>query len=290
MRAAMVMLCCAASGGRIADSLRPAAAVEMIHNYSLVMDDIIDRGDVRRGKRTIRVEFGDSISLLVAMSYRETLDDLVQECPRPRITRSIAVRAMKEIIDGERLDLQFEQAGRDDPFLTKHRIQKPDFQMYLQMIGKKTASLFQAAAEIGAHSAEANARVVNAMSGFGWRSGLAFQIMDDVLDICGKGTGKQEAKDIIEHKLGNAAILMAIRYLPPKEKLELENILRSPRVSQSQAGRARQLVEKTPAELACRQVASEYVREAKERLSTLTASKYTISLSDLADSVLARAY
>ncbi len=290
MRAAMVMLCCAASGGRIEDSLNPAAAVEMVHNYSLVMDDIIDRGEVRRGKPTVRVEFGDSTSLLVAMFYREVLDDLIQEGPRSNVIRLIAVRTMKEIIDGERIDLQFEQAGRDDPFLAVHRIRKPSFQLYLKMIGKKTASLFQAAAEIGAHSAEANSRIVHALSGFGWKSGLAFQIMDDVLDIFGEGTGKQEAKDVIEHKLGNAAIMMAMRFLRETERAELESILKSPRVSRSQAARAGQLVMKTPAELACRQVASEYLREAKEHLSALRNSKYAISLSDLGDRVIARAF
>ncbi len=290
MRAAMVILSCGASGGRIADSLRPAAAVEMIHNYSLVIDDIIDRGDVRRDKPTVRRKFGEAMSLLVAMSYRETLDELIQDSHRPDIIRSIGVRAMKEIIDGERLDLQFEQAGRDDTFLAKHRIERPDFQLYLKMIGKKTASLFQAAAAIGAHSAEASPHTVNSLSAFGWKSGLAFQIMDDVLDIFGKGTGKQEAKDVIEHKLGNAAVLTAIRYLSRKDGDELENILKSPRVSRGQAARAIHLVAKTPAELECRQIASLYLQEAKEQLSSLADSKYVVSLSELGDRIIARAY
>ncbi len=290
MRAAMVMLSCGAAGGRIEPSLKPAAAVEMAHNYSLVMDDIIDRGETRRGKPTVRVEFGDSTSLLVAMFYREVLDELIQESPRREVIRMIAVRAMKEIIDGERLDLQFEQAGRDEPFLVKRRIRRPDFQLYLNMIGKKTASLFQAAAEIGGHCAHANARVIEALGCFGWKSGLAFQVMDDVLDIYGEKTGKQEAKDILEHKLGNAAILMAMKYLPREEKSELENILRTTRVSNRQAARAKQLTTKTPAELACRQVAAEYVREAKKHFSKLGKSRYLVSLSELGDRIIARTF
>jgi len=65
MRAAMVVLSCASAGGKVERAVKPAAVVEMIHNYSLVMDDLIDRGEVRRGRPTVRVVMGDSIALLV---------------------------------------------------------------------------------------------------------------------------------------------------------------------------------------------------------------------------------
>src|SRR3989440_6425527 len=125
MRAAMVVLSCAAAGGRVERAIKPAAVVEMIHNYSLVMDDLIDRGEVRRGRSTVRVVLGDSVALLVAMFYREVLDDLIQDCPATDEVRRIAVNAMKEIIDGERLDLLFEQAGGEDPYLLKNRVVRP---------------------------------------------------------------------------------------------------------------------------------------------------------------------
>jgi len=123
MRAAMVVLCCGAAGGRLERAIVPAAVVEMIHNYSLVMDDLIDRGELRRGRPTVRVVLGDSVALLVAMFYREVLDDLIRGCPATDDVRRIAVRAMKEIIDGERLDLLFEQAGREYPYLLKNDVQ-----------------------------------------------------------------------------------------------------------------------------------------------------------------------
>ena len=109
MRAAMVVLSCAAAGGRVERAVKPAAVVEMIHNYSLVMDDLIDRGEVRRGRPTVRVVMGDSIALLVAMYYREVLDDLIEQSPASSKIRNVAVKTMKEIIDGERLDLLLEQ-------------------------------------------------------------------------------------------------------------------------------------------------------------------------------------
>jgi geranylgeranyl diphosphate synthase, type I len=290
MRAAMVVLSCAAAGGRVERAVKPAAVVEMIHNYSLVMDDLIDRGEVRRGRPTVRVVMGDSIALLVAMFYREVLDDLIHDSPASDKIRKTAVTTMKEIIDGERLDLLLEQAGRIDPYLVRNRISDPNFRLYLDMIGKKTASLFKAAGKVGAYAAKADSRVVNALGAFGWRAGLAFQIMDDVLDICGEKTGKEQAKDIIEHKLGNAAILVALRFLSARERRELKKIIGSEKVSKQMVTRARRLVNKTPAEGECKEIASRYLENAKTSLSVLRPSRFKDALSDLADQIVARSY
>ena len=290
MRAAMVVLSCAAAGGKVERAVRPAAVVEMIHNYSLVMDDLIDRGEVRRGRPTLRLVMGDSIALLVAMFYREALDDLIQGSPAGDEIRKTAVKTMKEIIDGERLDLLLEQAGRTDPYLIRKRISDPTFKFYLDMIGKKTASLFKAAGQIGAYAAKAQSRAVNALGAFGWRAGLAFQIMDDVLDICGEKTGKEQGKDIIEHKLGNAVILVALRFLSTRDRQELKKIIGFERVSKKMVTRARVLVNKTPAEVECREIAMRYLDDAKSRLSVLRRSIFRDALSDLADQIVARSY
>jgi geranylgeranyl diphosphate synthase type I len=290
MRAAMVVLSCGAAGGRVERAVNPAAVVEMIHNYSLVMDDLIDRGEVRRGRSTVRVVMGDSVALLVAMFYRELLDDLIEDSPASDRVRRTAVKTMKEIIDGERLDLLLEQAGRNDPYLIKNRISDPTFKLYLDMVGKKTASLFKAAAQIGAYAAKAETRTVNALGAFGWKAGLAFQVMDDVLDICGEKTGKQRAKDIIEHKLGNAAILVALRFLSRKDRQELKKIIGSERVSRQMVASARSLVNKTPAERECKEIAMKYLEDAKTSLSVLKPSQFKDALSDLADQIVARSY
>lgn len=286
----MVVLSCGAAGGKVERAVKPAAVVEMIHNYSLVMDDLIDRGEVRRGRPTVRVVMGDSVALLVGMFYREILDDLIEESPASEKVRIIAVNSMKEIIDGERLDLLLEQAGRTDPYLISNRISDPTFKLYLDMIGKKTASLFKAAGQIGAHIARAGTPVIDALGAFGWKAGLAFQIMDDVLDICGEETGKEKAKDVIEHKLGNAAILVAMRFLSPKDRLQLKKIIRTERVSKSMVTMARSFVNKTPAERECKQIAMKYLEDAKTSLSVLRPSSFKDALSDLADEIVTRSY
>ncbi|HZY46856.1 MAG TPA: polyprenyl synthetase family protein [Candidatus Bathyarchaeia archaeon] len=290
MRATLVLLACAACGGKIKDGMNPAALVEMIHNYSLVMDDLIDRGDVRRGKPTVRAKFGDSVALLIAMLYREALDDLIGKCVLPDKTRSVAVQAMKDIIEGERLDLLLEQAGRLDPYLRSNRITAPSFGQYLEMIGKKTAALFKAASQIGAYAARANPRVVRSLGEFGWKAGLAFQVMDDVLDICGQETGKQPGKDIIEHKLGNAVTLTALRYLSTGKKSEVLRTLSSEKVSYAMMARAKQLIVETPAEKDCREIAERYLHEAKAQLSVLRESSYKEGLARLSDAVASRTF
>ncbi len=290
MRAALVILSCMSVGGSIRAALRPASAIEMVHNYSLVMDDLIDRGIVRRGRPTLRVVAGDSTSLLVAMYYREVLDDLLQtNLGGPEIRRT-AVQAMKDIIDGERLDLLFEQAGRDEPYLISRRLRHANFGQYLTMIGKKTAALFKAAAEIGGEAAGAKAVFVRHLGEFGWNSGLAFQIMDDVLDICRNKTGKEKAKDVVEHKLGNAAILVALRYMSPRRKAEFLGILRARRVTRGLAERARWLVAGTPAEVECRGIAKTYLQRAKEHLAFVEEPEHRRSLELLAELVVAREY
>ncbi len=290
MRAAMALLSCGAAGGRPERAIKPAAVIEMIHNYSLVMDDLIDHGEVRRGRLTVRAALGDSVALLVAMFYREALDDMIQDCPRTHHVRRIAVEAMKEIIDGERLDLLFEQAGREDPYLIRNRISRPSFDLYLNMVGRKTAALFRAAGQIGAHAAEANQHIISALGSFGWKAGLAFQVMDDVLDICGGETGKQQAKDVVEHKLGNAAILVALRFLPEKKRSEMKTILRSDKVSPEMVSRAKALVDETPAEADCKEIAINYLQDAKKHLAALKESVYRRELSNLADKIVARSF
>lgn len=290
MRAAMVVLSCVAAGGRAKSAVKPAAVVEMIHNYSLIMDDLIDRGEVRRGRPTVRVVMGDSIALLIAMYYREVLDDLIERSPASSQIRKVAVKSMKEIIDGERLDLLLEQAGRTDPYLIENRMSNPNFKSYLDMVGKKTASLFKAAGQIGAYTANAEPRIVNALGTFGWKAGLAFQVMDDALDIFGEKTGKQQAKDIIEHKLGNAAILVAMRFLPRRERLELMKIIGSERPSKQMVTRAISILNMTPANRECKEIAMRYLEDAKKSLGALKPSPSKDALSELADQVVARSY
>src|SRR2546427_5522056 len=97
--------------------------------------------------------------------------------------------------------------------------------------------------------------------------------MDEVLDICGEKTGQQQAEDIIEHKLGNAAILIALRFLSRKDREELKKIIGSERVSKQMVKKARSMVNKTPAERECKEIAMKCLEDAKTSLSILKPSE-----------------
>jgi geranylgeranyl pyrophosphate synthase len=114
--------------------------------------------------------------------------------------------------------------------------------------------------------------------------------MDDVLDICGSKTGKQQAKDVVEHKLGNAAILVALRFLPKKKGTELRQILSTERVTHSTVSRAIALVGETPAERDCKEIALKYLEDAKKHLVVLKESSYRSGLSNLADDIVNRSF
>jgi geranylgeranyl diphosphate synthase type I len=291
VRAAITLLSCSAAGGLVKNATVPAAIVEMIHNYSLVMDDIIDRAQLRRGKPSVRIVLGDSIALLVAMTYRELLDQMIENSISKQKMRQLAVKAMIEIIDGERLDLQFEQSGRSDPYLLSHRISQPNFDRYLEMIGKKTASLFRTAGQMGAYAARrADTKTVEALGEFGWNAGLAFQIMDDVLDIAGNNTGKEPAKDVIEHKLGNATILVALKFMPSSKRKRLLSILQTEHVSRKMADEARKLIAQTPAEESCREIAKSYTAKAEKYLMMLRPSRYRHALMSLCNEMVYRTF
>ena len=137
VRPALTILSCEACGGNLEDALPVAAAIELIHEYSLIFDDIIDRGEVRRGKDTLRKKYGDVTAILAGLHYREVISDLISMSKHPLEVRKLLSQTIKDIIEGERLDILFEQAGREDPYILEHRRYNVSFEDYLKMIGLK---------------------------------------------------------------------------------------------------------------------------------------------------------
>ncbi len=290
VRSALTMLSCEAAGTDRSRALLPAAMIELIHNYSLIMDDIIDRGAVRRGKPTVLAKYGETIALLAGMHYREVLDELVNDSPRPDQMRNLMIDAIKKTIEGERLDILFEQAGREGPYFAKHRSRSVSMESYFDMISKKTATLIKTACIAGALAADASQLFQESLGGYGWKVGLAFQVVDDYLDIFGEKTGKQKGKDIIEHKLGNAVIIFAINELDGKGRNLLLKTLRTERISQPSLRSALHLLDGTNARRKTYELGQKLVTEGKKSLDSIPASEAKTSLLDLADFVANRLY
>jgi len=290
VRAALTILSCEVSGGEASTALKPAALIELIHNYSLIMDDIIDHGELRRGKPTVRAKYSDAMAILAGMFYREALDEIVEDCPKPFEMRKLMRNAIKETIEGERLDILFEQAGREEEYIKKHRYKNISLNLYFKMISKKTAALIKSACIAGGLAANAPNELIEALGVFGWNIGLAFQVVDDILDIYGEKTGKERGKDIIEHKLGNIAILLSLKELNSKEKSQLLNILRKPKVSKIDLNKALKLIEKTKAKEKAYNIGRKFIEEGKKAILNFQDSEAKFKLLDLADFILNRAY
>ncbi len=173
LRAGLVCLSSALVSGRYVKAIPAAAAVELLHNFSLVHDDIMDKDDLRRGRATIHKKWNSDVAILsgdfiCALAYRALNDSPEKVIPG---LLKIFTQGYITLCEGQALDKEFEQR----PSITVRD--------YLSMISKKTASLFSVAMALGATVSGASSTQQKSLTQFGLHCGLAFQIQDDLLDI-----------------------------------------------------------------------------------------------------------
>jgi geranylgeranyl diphosphate synthase type I len=196
VRPLLLLLTTASCGGDWEKALPAAAAVELVHNFSLVHDDIQDNSSRRRGRPTVWVNWGAPMAInagdALFVFSNLSMMDLAKDYPADRvISASTALqRTCLDLTRGQYLDMSFET--RDD-------VKVDDYWM---MVAGKTASLLSACCLIGAILGNADDPTQEAYRSFGHFLGLAFQIQDDILGIWGDEnvTGKSAASDLIERK------------------------------------------------------------------------------------------
>ena len=204
VRAKLCMLACEAVGGDPRLAIPAAASVELVHNFSLIHDDIQDRSEYRRHRRTVWSVWGEPQAINAGddMFVLSQLALVSDQHADPQVTIR-AVRALNHasrmLCEGQYLDLDFERR----PAIT--------LLDYYDMIERKTAALLEASCQLGAIYGGAVDRVVGALSNFGKQLGIAFQIRDDYLGIWGnpKETGKPAADDV-ESKKKSLPVLHAL--------------------------------------------------------------------------------
>ncbi|GGP20834.1 polyprenyl synthetase [Thermocladium modestius] len=291
IRPLMTMEAAKACGGDPFKALPYAAIVELIHNYSLIYDDIIDRGDLRRGLPTVRRKYGDNAAILIGIWYREAIEEAVLETRDPAEVARATAKAIKAIDEGERLDILMEHSGRTDPYFVDHLVREatPDLlDRYLTMIRMKTAELIRFAAWMGANSAGGDAACLNAMGEFGLNVGMAFQIIDDVLDVFGdvKKFGKEVGKDVKEHKMGNIVILLSVL----EGRRELMDIIGKPEVGEGDVKRAIELMSSTNARSRALSMASQYMERGLKAMEGVPEGEGKENLIELAKFIVYREY
>ncbi|MEM1509464.1 MAG: polyprenyl synthetase family protein [Thermofilaceae archaeon] len=293
LRPALTFASSLAAGGDVDSAIPAAAAVELAHNYSLIFDDIIDHSELRRGRPTLWKKYGVTMAILVAVHYRESIAQALDDTKDPVAFHDIMARTLKLLVEGERLDVLFEQAGREDePYVKEKRKSNVKLSDYIDMVFKKTGALIETACVFGAMSAGASSQIVNMLGGYGRNLGLAFQIGDDIIDIFGREevTGKRVGKDIEEHKLGNVIVILALEELELNKQNELTSILRKDSIKASELKKAIELITYTKAKERAEALRSRYAHEAMKSIEKLPNTEGKALLKALADFVATREF
>lgn len=199
LRAMIVLLACAMVGSDFRKALDPAVAVEILHNFSLIHDDIMDHDDLRRGRPTIHKKWDENVAILSGDLLAAVAFKALSHGPAARLPQMTRVfsEGFIQLCEGQALDKEFEAR----PSVSERE--------YLHMIALKTAALFRVSAQLGAMAGGAPPKLEKALSDFGHHLGMAFQIQDDWLDISANEEmlGKTIGSDLIEHKKTYPTIL-----------------------------------------------------------------------------------
>ena len=276
LRPLLVLLAARALGHGGDGHIELAVIVEFIHTATLLHDDVVDDSELRRGRSTANALFGNEAAVLVGDSLYSRAFQLMVGVGDIRVM-DIMAQTTSEIADGEVLQL----LNRHDPDTTEAR--------YLEVIHRKTAKLFEAAARLGAVCAGGTPRQEDAMASFGRHLGTAYQLVDDVLDYQGRTgeIGKNVGDDLAEGK-PTLPLIHAIRESGERDARILQEAIKSRGLDAIDEVIA--AVEATGSIAYTSQLAADAVALAGEALSAIPTSPYRDALAGLAEFTLSRSY
>jgi len=277
LRPSMLLLAAEAAGGE-ALALAPAAvSIELVHNFTLIHDDIMDNADVRRGRPAVHKIWGQSGAILAGDTlYSKAFQVLGMTAASPeRILGAMNMlsQTCTAICEGQWLDMEFE---------SKDRVTENE---YMEMIEKKTGVLYGASAGMGALLAGASPEVVRSMDEFGRLTGMGFQLQDDVIDLLTpeKVSGKRQGGDLIE---GKKTLIMIHAFsndivVPVFGKKD---------ASEEEIFRSISILEESGSIEYARSRAEEMVAQGKRALDVLPPSPAKETMLELADYMIRRRY
>ena len=214
LRPAVLLLIARSLGYRGNTHILLAAVIEFIHTATLLHDDVVDESDLRRGRKTANASFGNAASVLVGDFLYSRSFQMMVEAGDLRIMQILA-DATNRIAEGEVLQLM----NVHDPSVDEFR--------YLEVVGRKTATLFEAAARIAAVIAGAGPEQERAAAKYGAALGTAFQMIDDMLDYSGhvEDIGKRLGDDLREGKV-TLPLIHAMATASKAQKSAMETAIR----------------------------------------------------------------
>jgi geranylgeranyl diphosphate synthase type I len=276
LRPFLAMVSCESVGSDAQKALPFAAALEILHNFTLVHDDLIDKSELRRNLPSVHIKYGEDTALLagdflLAKSF-EAMHDL---CVEPKVFKELdfqLVKCILEICEGQQLDMEFER---------RKQVREEE---YLNMIRKKTAALFRLSAWGGAIIGGGSYREIEALSNYGLYLGLSFQIWDDYLDISSdeKTLGKTIGNDIRNGKKTLIAVYTLENASATGLKF-LSEVFGNRNASDEDIKKVFLLFKETGSIEYARNKALEYCKMAKKSLDVLKDSNAKDILKNLAD-------
>lgn len=281
LRPLLATIACEAFGGNPDRAIPFGIALEMVHNFTLVHDDVMDEDDTRRGLKTVHYEYGVPMAILAgdAMFARAFEIMLESDLPDSSLVRLVEIlaRSVRLLADGQQMDIDFEVRDIVSPG------------EYLEMIERKTAVLYSAAAQGGAIAGAAPESAQEALFEYGRLIGLGFQIWDDVLDLRSdqQTFGKPVLNDIRNGKK-TLIVVHALDIMKGEKKDALLAVLGRKDASEKDLVRAKDILEEVGSIEYASRVAGEFVAKAKDELRVVKDEKHRAALAEFADFMLSR--
>ncbi|MFH0944069.1 MAG: polyprenyl synthetase family protein [Planctomycetota bacterium] len=276
LRPALVFLSAKAVGSDVtADHMRLAAIIELIHTATLVHDDILDKADVRRRVQTVNALHGNQVPVLLGDFIYARAFAMSVEMPTPDASRVLA-RVTQIVCQGE-IEQIFDRFDFD--------LGEAD---YLKIIEAKTAELYAAACELGALYAGAEAGQVESLSRFGRKIGIAFQVIDDCLDLIGDEAvvGKSLGTDLEGGKLTLPLIQLG-KTCNPEERERLKALVLREQVEDRRATLVEEFDVRPSLDYSFKR-ADDFIREAVAELDRFELTPAREALRNVAEFVLCR--
>lgn len=279
LRPFLVLLSAKAVGGNFKSAYNAAAAVELLHNFTLVHDDIMDNANKRRGRLTLHKKYDDSTAILVGDSLLSVAYEyLLKDCNgNSKSILNSFTKGLEEICEGQSLDTDFEKR------------KNVSLEEYVDMIKKKTASMVKMCCEIGATLGGGKRSEVKAMANYGLNIGIAFQIQDDMLDITAKEErlGKRIGGDLMKGKK-TYLFIKALEKSKGINKKMLQRVIENNGISINQVNKFKKLYENLGVINEAKRAINSYTNKALKSINVIKKESDKEILIWLADSLIKR--
>ena len=278
LRPYLVMKSCELVGGNVNNAVPFAAALEVLHNFTLIHDDIMDNDDFRRGVPTVHTKWGVPMGVASGdLLFSKVYDIIINAQKKGLISGEGALECIERVTDasiaiceGQVWDTSFPSMGNVSE------------EEYIEMVGGKTSALFKACAEIGGIVGGASPEQIKNLGQFAWDAGIAFQIVDDILGVISdeKTLGKPVGSDLREGKR-TIIIIEAMKNGSEEEKKSIRKVLGKENASEEEIMVANEALKTSGGLDYAREKAENFVQQSYAYIDTFKDSEAKTDLKAL---------